>query len=144
MLVDSVAQDTNGFINFLSLVLRLKERDTIITMLTILSDPTNAQCILCLRSLSVEICKTPPTCLNGRELSSRCPNGRDSIVCLHGPISTSTDSFSESSYSYDHLLRAWRHPHSSSISCLGFIMTMVMVISFVSERKTVPNDYALN
>ena len=28
------------------------------------------------------------------------------------------------------------------ISCLGFIMTMVIVISFVRERKTVPNDYA--
>ena len=30
------------------------------------------------------------------------------------------------------------------ISCLGFIMTMVIVISFAHERKTVPNDYALN
>ena len=28
------------------------------------------------------------------------------------------------------------------ISCLGFIMTMVIDISFAHERKTVPNDYA--
>ena len=40
----------------------------------------NARCILwCLRSLSVEICKTPSTCLNGRELDSLCPNGREHI-----------------------------------------------------------------
>ena len=58
-------------------------------MLTLLSDPTNAQRFsLCLRSLSVEICKTPTTCLNGRELNYLCSNGRDSIVCLHGPMST--------------------------------------------------------
>ena len=28
------------------------------------------------------------------------------------------------------------------ISYLGFIMTMVIVISFAHERKTVPNDWA--
>ena len=28
------------------------------------------------------------------------------------------------------------------ISCLGFIMTMVIVISFARERKAVPTDYA--
>ena len=28
------------------------------------------------------------------------------------------------------------------ISCLGFIMTMVIVVSFAPERKNVPNDYA--
>ena len=73
---------------FLSSVLQHVERDTILTMLTILSDPTNTQPILyCLRSLPAEICKTPTTCLNGRELISLCPSGRDSIVCLHGPIS---------------------------------------------------------
>ena len=71
---------TNAFINFLTSVLRHEERDTILTMLTILSDPLNAQRILwCLRSRSVEICKTPTGCLNGRELNSLCPNGRDHI-----------------------------------------------------------------
>ena len=28
------------------------------------------------------------------------------------------------------------------ISCLGFIMTMVIVISYAPERKTVSNDFA--
>ena len=47
------------FINFLTSVHRNEERDTIPTMLTIFSDPTNAQRILwCLRSPSVEIRKT--------------------------------------------------------------------------------------
>ena len=55
-----------------------------------------------------------------------------------------TDSFLKSSNSPDHLFRAWRHPHSSLISCLEFIMTMVMVISFVHEHKTVPNGKHLN
>ena len=54
----------------------------------------------------------------------------------------STDSFSKTSNSQDHLCRAWRHQHSSPISCLGFIMTIVVVISFAWERKTVSNDCA--
>ena len=54
----------------------------------------------------------------------------------------STDSFSKSSNCQDHLFQAWRHPHSSPISCLGFIITMVIVISFACEHKTVPNDCA--
>ena len=46
------------------------------------------QCILqCLRSLSVKICKTLTTCLNGRKLNSLCPNGKNSIICLYGPTS---------------------------------------------------------
>ena len=50
---------TNAFINFLTSVLQHEERDTILTILTILSDPTNTLCILwCLRSLLVEIWKT--------------------------------------------------------------------------------------
>ena len=53
----------------------------------------------------------------------------------------STDFFSKSSSSQDYLSRAWRHPHSSPISCQGFIMTMVIVIFFVDKHKTVPNDY---
>ena len=50
--------------------------------------------------------------------------------------------FSKSSNSQDDLFRAWRHLHSSHISCLGVIITMVIVISFARMRKTVPNDYA--
>ena len=57
-------------------------------------------------------------------------------------IQLSADSFSKSSNSQDHLFRPWHHPHSSPIFCLGgFIMTMVIVISFARERKTVPNEY---
>ena len=50
-----------------------------------------------------------------------------------------TDLFSKSSNSQDHRFRAWRHSHSSSISYRGFIMTIVIVISFALERKTVSN-----
>ena len=63
-----------------------------------------------------------------------------STVCLNGPQSTPNwPFFSKSSNSQDHHFRAWRHSHSSPISYLGFIMTIVIVISFVHEYKTVPN-----
>ena len=99
---------------------------------------------------------------NGRKLNSMaensilCPNGRNSIVWLHGTISnpqmygrtptsqhhvrtstsqhhgrTSTESFSKSSKFSAHLFFAWRHRYPS----LGFIMTMVIVITFACERK---------
>ena len=58
----------------------------------------------------------------------------NSILYLHGPMSTSN--------SQDNIFRAWRHPHSSLISSLGFIITIVIVISLARERKTVPNDCA--
>ena len=50
-----------------------------------------------------------------------------------------TDSFSKSSNSQDHRFRPWRVSHSSPIPYPGFIMTIVTVISFARERKTVPN-----
>ena len=56
----------------------------------------------------------------------------------------SIDSFSKSSNSLDHFFQAWRHSHSSPFPVWGFIMTMLIVISFACERKTAPNDYALN
>ena len=37
-----------------------------------------------------------------------------------------------------HCFLAWCHSHSSLISCLGFIMTIVIVISFALERKLYP------
>ena len=46
--------------------------------------------------------------------------------------------FSKSSNSQDHCFQAWRHSHSSPISYLGFIMTIVIVISFAHERKLYP------
>ena len=54
----------------------------------------------CIRSLSVVIQKNPTTSSTGQ-------------------IQLSTDSFSKSSNSQDHLFRAWHHSHSSHISCLG-------------------------
>ena len=87
------------------------------------------------------------TCHNGRKLNSMVGN---SIVCLHGPTPTSqhhgqtltslhhgrnsTKSFSKASYPF----WAWRHPYSSHISSLGFIMTMVIVISFARVCKLYP------
>ena len=87
---------------------------------------------------------------------SHCPkcnsrlNGWHSTLCLHDPISNlclsgrnSTDSFSKYSNSQDHLFRAWCHPHSSPISCLGALLwQMVIVISFAHERKTATDDDA--
>ena len=67
-----------------------------------------------LRSLSIEIRKPQQHLL--RPKSNSCLNGRNSTLCLHGPIST--DVFSKSSNSQEHLFRARRHPHSSPISCL--------------------------
>ena len=46
-----------------------------------------------------------------------------------------TDSFSKSSNPQDHRFRAWCHSHSSPISYQGFIMTIVIVISFARERR---------
>ena len=43
-----------------------------------------------------------------------------------------------------HRFRAWRHSHSSPISCLGFIMTIVIVIPFAHERKLYPMSVHLN
>ena len=51
------------------------------------------------------------------------------------PWSELTESFSKSSKFSAHPLRAWRQPHSGPIFCLGFIMKMVIVVSFTQERK---------
>ena len=52
-----------------------------------------------------------------------------------------TDSFWKSSNPQDHRFRVC-HSLSSPIFYLGFIMTIVIVMSFAHERKTVPNDCA--
>ena len=72
-------------------------------------------------------------CLWGRELNYLPPWSN---------VNLQLTLFSKSSNSQDYLFQAWCHPHSSPISCLGFDMTMVIVISFARERKTVPNDCA--
>ena len=111
---------TNGFINsFTSAHSDTKrERDTILTFLT----PTNARRVLwCLKSLSVEIRKSQlfdpmaesptlfpkPPQMAETQLS-------DSMV----QSQLTTDPFSKILKFSAHLFRAWRHPHSSTISCL--------------------------
>ena len=47
------------------------------------------------------------------ENSTLCSNGRNSIVCPHGPISSLNSNY------LGHLFRAWRHPHYCPISSLG-------------------------
>ena len=103
--------DTNVFINFWFRFFDMR-RDTILKSLYYL---TPFQRILwCLRSLSIEIRKTQLH-FSTVENSTLCLNGRNQTFCLQGPILTD----SKSSNSQDHLFRAWRHPHSSPISCLG-------------------------
>ena len=94
----------NYFLDFSSW--RQKERDTILTMLT----PSQRAAHLVMFKISV-----------GTTISFNGPNptlhGRIPNSCLNGPIST--DVFSKSSDSQDHLFSEWHHPHSSLISCLG-------------------------
>ena len=56
----------------------------------------------------------------------------------------STESFSKSSKFSARLFWTWRYPHSSLISCLEFIMPIVIVISFARERKLYPMAMHLN
>ena len=115
---DSVISNTNGFINF-----------WLRSMVTWGGWPHhNAWRILwCLRSQFISAGRDPKNStsrLNGRKLN--CPfNGRIPNYCLFQILKFSGPS-----------LLAWRHLHSSPISCL------VIVISFARGRKTAPCDYA--
>ena len=89
-----------------------------------------------------------------------CPNGRNSNIVFHRPTSksqlpgrtstfqhhgrTPTEYFSNSSKFSAHLFWAWRYPHSSPIFSLGFIMTMVIDISFAHERKLLQSTTHVN
>ena len=70
--------------------------------------------------------------------STVCLNGRKPNCLSTWPKVNSQLTFSKSSNSQDHRFRAWRHSHSSFISYLGFIMTIVIAISFARERKLYP------
>ena len=127
--------------------------------------PTNARRILrCLRFLSVEIRKTQlhlqwsksnPQLFNSMAES---PTTR-----LHGSTSTltvwlsggetnclppwSNVNFQLTLFQNPQILRAISSGHDVILTpapfpVWGFVMTMVIVISFARERKTVPNDYA--
>ena len=78
------------------------------------------------------------TIMVGTQLQLSAIEADNPTVCLHGPKSPPNDSFSKSSHPQDHRFRAWRHSHSSPISSLGFIMTIVIVISFARDRKLYP------
>ena len=77
----------------------------------------------------------------GRDLKNLTTTAtvENSTTRFHSPISTVFFKILKFSA---HLFWAWHYPHSSHFSSLGFIMTMVTVISFTRERKTVPNGYA--
>ena len=70
------------------------------------------------------------------QLSAYIVQSQPSKCLAHSQLQTA--SFSKSSNSQDHRFWAWSHSHSSPISYLGFIMTIVIVISFARERKLYP------
>ena len=73
-------------------------------------------------------------------------NSRDNMsVCLTRPeVNSQLTSFSKSSNSQEHCFLAWRHSHSSPISYLEFIMTIVIVIYSARECKLYPMSVHLN
>ena len=72
------------FYSLLTSVLRHKERDTILTILT--PSPRMAHLVV----FKISVGRDPKILIAARtvENSTLCPNGRNSIVCLHGPMST--------------------------------------------------------
>ena len=69
--------------------------------------------------------------------------GESPTTWLYGPTSTSQQTL----FQTPQILKTISSGHDviytpAPFLVLGFIMTMVIVLSFVSERKTVPNDYA--
>ena len=84
--------------------------------------------------------RKPNSRLNGRRPKLHLSTAENPTCALTAEDPTTsfngqnpTDVFSKSSDSQDHLLWAWRHPHSSPISSLCHIFC---VISFARERKT--------
>ena len=105
--VDSVVSDTNGFINIWLRSLGDTRKETQFlkvfayhTMLT----PHQRAVHLGMFKISIHLCWSRSEKLNHNS-------------CLNGPIST--DVSLKSSNSLEHFFWAWRHPHSSSVSCLG-------------------------
>ena len=79
---DSVVVQVRTVYKLLTSVRRHEERDTIFTMLTILSDPHQRAVLLAMFKISVGRDPKNSTLLrNDRELNSLCPNGRE-INCL--------------------------------------------------------------
>ena len=104
---DSVVSGTNAFINFWFPVHGDTRRETqflkVFSTHTILSDHPHPRGAFCDVKISDGRDPMNPTICSTVENSTRCLNGRNSTLCLHGPIST--DSFSKSANSQDHLFR---------------------------------------
>ena len=106
------------------------------------ADPTNAQRIpLCLRSLSVEIRKSKQHLSTVKTQIS--PQWQKVNFSTQWPLPQSCNSLFFKILKFSGpSLRAWPYPHSSPISFLRFIMTMLIAKSFAPVRKTVLIDYA--
>ena len=111
---DSVVSGSNAFVNFLTSVHRPDKRDTILKNLS--------------RSWKTQLFDS----------MAESPTTR-----LYGPISTLKWLFKILKFSGPSLpgmTPSTLQPHFLLLG--GGIMTIVIVISFACERKTVPNDYA--
>ena len=130
---------TNGFINFLTSVLRHEARDTILTMLSI---PNVRHISWCFRSQFIFAGRDPEKLnrrRNARELNC-LPLWSNVNLQLHGrtPSSqhygrTSNESFSKSSKFSAHLFWAWRHPRSSPFSVWGLLWQWWLSYSFCTN-----------
>ena len=79
--------------------------------------------------------------LNQRSLRAQSPlSGAGSQLVILSP----TDVFFKIPKFSAHRFWAWHHSHSSRISYLGFIMTIVIVISSAHERRLYPMSVHLN
>ena len=78
------------------------------------------------------------------EDSILCPSGRSSMVCLHGPQSTPNWPFFKIFKFSGPSLPGVTSFTLQLISYLGFIMTIVIVISFAHEHKLYPTTVHLN
>ena len=136
------------FINFLTSVIRHEERDTILKGLSqsyYANNTANVRHItLCFWSRFIFIVwdlqnLTAAATVENLTLWQRtpfsAPMAENSTICLLGPMSTFNWLIFKILKFSAHLFWAWRHPHSSLIFCLRFIMTMVIVTSFVHKRK---------
>ena len=140
---DFVVSDTKALLIswYRSMATRGERHNSQKSLLTILCWPCYAdhpqrEAHLVMFKISIHLRRSRPEKLNCRRNDRKLNS-----LPQWSNLNFSTDSFSKSSNSQDHLFWAWHHLHSSLISCLEFIMTMVIVISFAHERKTIPNDY---
>ena len=140
------------FINFLNSVVRHEERQFLKVFRIILCkqhvagiqlyvpmagtqrsssmvQPQNTNCLVGLQLLNI---------IFRPQLQLSTSMADNPTVCLHSPKSTPNWRVFQNPQILSLSLRAWYHSHSSPISYLGFIMTIVIVISFALERKLYP------